>query len=61
MLHMKDNTGEKRNVTVNDTIKNFRKNGEEISEKEAEKIWDFLYFLGKLFVNQYIKDDSSIQ
>ncbi len=52
---MKENTGEKRNVTVNDTIKNFRKNGVEISEKEAEKVLDLMYFLAKLIVSQNFK------
>lgn len=49
----------KRSLTVGDAIRVMRENGVEISEKEAEEILDFLYFLAKLTVNQYIKDNSS--
>jgi hypothetical protein len=47
----------KRNVTTADTVKALRKNGIEISEKDAEIILDFLYFLAKLTVNQYVKNN----
>ena len=32
------------------------KEGIIVTEKEAEKILDFLYFLAKLTVNQYLKE-----
>ena len=31
--------------------------GSEVSEKDAEIILDFLYFLAKLSVNQYLNTD----
>jgi hypothetical protein len=43
-----------RSVTTADTIKAMRENGIEVSEKDAEIILDFLYFLAKLTVNQYV-------
>jgi hypothetical protein len=49
----------KRNVTSADTIKALRKNSIEVSEKDAEIILDFLYFLAKLTVNQYVNDNYS--
>ena len=49
----------KRSLTAGDAIRVMRENGVEISEKEAEEILDFLYFLAKLTVNQYVKDNSS--
>ena len=48
-----------RKVTTADTIKALRENGVEISEKDAEIILDFLYFLAKLAVNQYINNKYS--
>ncbi|WP_166727688.1 hypothetical protein [Mucilaginibacter gilvus] len=45
-----------KTVTTTDTIKALRKDGIEISENEAEKILDFLYFLAKLTVNQYVNN-----
>jgi hypothetical protein len=42
---------EKRSVTVNDAIRHLAKNGVKVSEKEAEEILEFLYFLAKLIVN----------
>jgi hypothetical protein len=50
----------KRNVTTADTIKAMRTMGNEISEKDAEIILDFLYFLAKLTVNQYVNNESDI-
>lgn len=47
----------KRNVTTADTVKALRKNGIEVSEKDAEIILDFLYILAKLTVNQYVNND----
>ena len=49
----------KRNVTAADTVKALRKNGIEVSEKDAEIILDFLYFLAKLTVNQYVNNNYS--
>ena len=49
----------KRNVTTADTVKALRKNGIEVSEKDAEIILDFLYFLAKLTVNQYVNNNYS--
>lgn len=51
---MKAGLPEKRNVTPQQTVKILEQNGLKISEKEAEEILDFLYFLGKLSVDQYI-------
>jgi len=48
----------KRVVTANDVIKELSKNGLEVSEKEAEEILEFLFFLGKLTVNQYFNNDK---
>jgi hypothetical protein len=50
---------QKRSLTTKDAIKVMRENGVEITEKEAEEILDFLYFLAKLTVNQYIKQNST--
>ncbi len=51
---MKAGLSEKRNVTPQQAVKILEQNGLKISEKEAEEILDFLYFLGKLSVDQYI-------
>lgn len=48
----------KRNITTKDAIRAMNENGIQISEKEAEEILDFLYFLAKLTVNQYIKNEG---
>jgi hypothetical protein len=53
---MKAGLSEKRNVTPLQAVKILEQNGLKISEKEAGEILDFLYFLGKLTVNQSIKD-----
>ena len=40
-----------------------RENGVEVSEKDAEIILDFSYFLAKLTVNQYVnnqQDDNDL-
>jgi hypothetical protein len=47
-----------KSVTTKDTIKALRNDGIEISENEAEKILEFLYFLAKLTVNQYVNNKS---
>jgi S-adenosylmethionine:tRNA-ribosyltransferase-isomerase (queuine synthetase) len=40
-------------------VKILSKNGLKFNEKEVEKILELLYFLGKLAVDQYIKDNSN--
>jgi len=47
-----------RKLTPADTIAALRKNGIEISEKDAEIILDFLYILAKLTVNQYVNNNQ---
>jgi len=54
---MQKEVPKKRSVTVDDTIKALKAMGSEITEKEAEIILDFLYFLAKLSVNQYLNTD----
>jgi hypothetical protein len=51
----------KRNLTTADAIKALRQNGIEVSEKEADIILDFLYFLAKLTVNQYVNNQSDTE
>jgi hypothetical protein len=51
---------EKRSVSPSDVIEVMAKNGVEISEENAEKLLDFMYFFGKLTVNQYVKNNSKI-
>ncbi len=51
---MKAGLSEKRNVTPQQAVKILEQNGLKISEKEAEEILDFMYFLGKLSVDRYI-------
>lgn len=55
---MNEEDAGKRKITVAQAIKVLGSKGVTIDEKEAETILDFLYFLGKLTVNQYIKDSS---
>ncbi len=52
---------EKRNITPEMAVKILRKNGVEIDEKKAVEVLDFLYFLAKLTVDQYIKGESLIE
>ncbi|GAA4907531.1 hypothetical protein GCM10023313_07970 [Mucilaginibacter defluvii] len=56
---MKFESCEKRNVTTEQAIKLFEEQGCHITENEAEKILDILYFLSKLIVNQEIKNEDS--
>jgi hypothetical protein len=49
---------DKRNITPQQAMKILEQNGLKISEKEAAEILDFLYFLGKLTVNQYFNKDK---
>jgi hypothetical protein len=55
---MKAGSSEKRNVTTEKAIKTLRENGVEVSEKEAQEILDFLYFLAKLTVSQHVKNNN---
>jgi hypothetical protein len=55
---MKVGLSGKRNVSPQQAIEILKENGYEVNEKEAESILDFLYFLGKLTVDQYIKNIS---
>jgi hypothetical protein len=58
---MKAGLSEKRSVTPKQAITILEKNGYQINEEEAHEILDFLYFLGRLTVNQYIKDATNIK
>ena len=51
---MRLGTVAKRGITPEKAIKQLRSNGIEVNEKEAEEILDFLYFLAKLTVKQYV-------
>ncbi|GAA4924690.1 hypothetical protein [Mucilaginibacter defluvii] len=53
---MKFESCEKRNVTTEQAIKLLREQGYEVTEEQATQILDFLYFLGKLSVDQYFKN-----
>lgn len=46
----------KRRITSAQAVKILAENHIEVSEKDAEVILDFLYFLAKLTVNQYLKE-----
>ena len=52
---MKAGLSEKRNVTPQQAVKILEQSGLKVTEKDAEIILDFLYFFGKLSVNQYFK------
>jgi len=52
---MGNKNGEKRGITTKDAIALLEKNGQKISEKDAEKVLDLMYFLAKLIVNQNFK------
>jgi hypothetical protein len=47
----------KRNVTPAITIKELKKHGLTVDEKQSETILDFLYFLAELSVRQYLDDN----
>lgn len=53
---MKCDTSKERSVTAAQAVRILRDNGLEISEKEAGDILEFLYFLGKLSVDQYVRE-----
>jgi len=46
---------EKRNITPQKAVEILSKSGINISEKEAEKVLNFMYFLAKLVVDQNFK------
>jgi hypothetical protein len=50
-----------RNITASDTVKMLAKEGIIVTEKDAEVILDFLYFLAKLTVNQYFNENVKKQ
>ena len=52
----KQGLAEKRNITPEMAVKILQKNGVEIDEKKASEVLDFLYFLAKLTINQYLND-----
>jgi hypothetical protein len=54
----KNITCEKQGISPEQAIGILRKNGIYVDEKEAKKILDLLYFLGKLTVNQFINNES---
>ncbi len=53
---MNTNLPEKRNVTTEQAVKVLQKNGVELSEKKMAEVLDFMYFLAKLALDQYLKD-----
>ena len=55
LLSMKAGLSEKRNITPQQAVKILEQSGLKVTEKDAEIILDFLYFFGKLSVNQYVK------
>jgi len=59
-LYMEINALKKRNITPEQAVKILRKNGIETNEKDAKIILDFLYFLAKLSVDQYLKDNNEL-
>lgn len=48
-------SSQKRGITPEFAIKELRKQGIEIDEKQAENILEMMYFLDKLVVNQSFK------
>lgn len=49
---------EKRNVTPDQAVRILRKNGIEVTEKEARKILDFMYIIAKLAIRDYFSDST---
>lgn len=47
--------GEKRNITPKKAVEILSESGVKITEKKAEELLDFMYFLAKLIVNQNFK------
>ncbi|RKR83361.1 hypothetical protein BDD43_3567 [Mucilaginibacter gracilis] len=46
---------EKRNITPEKAVKILSESGVKITEKKAEELLEFMYFLAKLIVNQNFK------
>jgi len=46
---------EKRGVTPQQAVSILKKNGINVTDNDAEKILDLMYFLAKLIVNQNFK------
>lgn len=46
---------EKRNITPQKAVEILSKSGMKITEKKAEELLDFMYFLAKLIINQNFK------
>ncbi len=44
---------ERRNITPDQAVRILRKNGIEVTEKEARKILDFMYIIAKLAIRDY--------
>ena len=57
---MKVGPSEKRSVTPKQAIEILGKHGYKVNEEEAGEILDFLYFLGNINVDRYIKETTSI-
>ncbi|QJD94363.1 hypothetical protein HH214_15500 [Mucilaginibacter robiniae] len=57
---MKVGPSEKRSVTPQQAIELLEKHGCQVTKEEAEKLLDFLYFLGKLTVDQLLKDSEAL-
>lgn len=49
---------EKRNITPDQAVRVLRKNGIEVSEKDARKILDFMYIIAKLAIREYFSDST---
>lgn len=54
---MKARTSDNRSITPEKAKKILLENGVEVNEKEVEEILEFLYFLARLAVNQYVNDE----
>lgn len=50
---------EKRNITPDQAVRILRKNGIEVTEKEAKKILDFMYIMAKLAIRDYFSDSTN--
>lgn len=49
---------EKRNITPDQAVRVLRKNGIEVSEKDARKILDFMYIIAKLAIREHFSEDT---
>jgi len=57
---MGSDSSKKRSVTTEQAVKMLAKKGLEINEQQAQEILDFMYFLAKLTVDQYVNDSSKL-